>query len=216
MKIGVLGTGMVGHTIADKLVSLGHDVCMGARQAQNEKAAAWARAAGARGSHGDFADCARAGELLFNCTQGAASILALEAAGAANLRGKILLDLSNPLDFSKGMPPSLFVCNTDSLGEQIQRAFPELKVVKTLHTMSCKVMVEPGRIAGGEHTVFMSGNDAGAKARTAEVLRGWFGWKHVVDLGDLSTARGTEAYVALWVRAFGALGTADFNVKLVR
>jgi predicted dinucleotide-binding enzyme len=216
MKIGVLGTGMVGHTIADKLVSLGHDVCMGARQAENEKAAAWARAAGARGSHGDFADAARAGELLFNCTQGAASILALEAAGAANLRGKILLDLSNPLDFSKGMPPSLFVCNTDSLGEQIQRAFPDLKVVKTLNTMSCKVMVEPGRVGNGEHTVFMSGNDAGAKARTAEVLRGFFGWKHVVDLGDLSTARGTEAYVALWVRAFGALGTADFNVKLVR
>jgi predicted dinucleotide-binding enzyme len=216
MKIAVLGTGMVGHTIGDKLIGLGHEVRMGARQATNEKAAAWSRAAGVRGSHGSFADAASFGEILFNCTQGAASLLALEAAGAANLRGKILLDLSNPLDFSKGMPPSLFVSNTDSLGEQIQRAFPELKVVKTLHTMSCKVMVEPGRLAGGDHTVFMSGNDAGAKARVAEVLRGFFGWKHVIDLGDLSTARGTEAYVALWVRAFGALGTADFNIKLVR
>jgi predicted dinucleotide-binding enzyme len=216
MKIAILGTGMVGHTLADKLVSLGHEVRMGARSAQNEKAAAWTRASGGRGSHGTFADAAAFGELLVNCTQGAASIPALEQAGAANLRGKILLDVANPLDFSKGMPPSLFVSNTDSLGEQIQRAFPELKVVKTLNTMSCTVMVNPGKLANGEHTVFMSGNDAGAKSRTSEILRGWLGWKHVVDLGDISTARGSEAYVAFWVRAFGALGTSEFNVRVVK
>jgi len=216
MKIAVLGTGMVGQTIADKLVSLAHDVRMGARQATNEKAAAWSRAAGQRGSHGSFADAAAFGELVFNCTQGAASLTALEAAGAANLRGKILIDVANPLDFSKGMPPSLFVSNTDSLGEQIQRAFPEVKVVKTLNTISCKVMVDPGRVGGGEHTVFMSGNDAPAKSRVAEVLRGWFGWKHVLDLGDITTARGTEGYLALWVRAFGVMGTSDFNIRIVR
>ncbi len=216
MKIAVLGTGIVGQTIADKLVSIGHDVRLGARQATNEKAAAWARAAGARGSHGSFADAASFGELLFNCTQGAASLTALEAAGATNLRGKILIDVANPLDFSKGMPPSLFVSNTDSLGEQLQRAFPELKVVKTLNTISCKVMVDPGKLGGGDHHVFVSGNDSGAKSRVTEVLRGWFGWKNVLDLGDITTARGTEAYLALWVRAFGVLGTADFNVKIVR
>jgi predicted dinucleotide-binding enzyme len=216
MKIAVLGTGGVGHAIASKLIELGHEVRMAGRDAVNEKAAAWVRASGARASYGAYADAAAFGELAFNCTAGAASLTALAAAGAANLRGKLLLDLSNPLDFSKGMPPSLFVSNTDSLGEQIQRALPDTKVVKTLNTVTNGVMVNPGRLGNGEHTVFMSGNDAGAKARTAEILRGWFGWKHVLDLGDISTARGTEAYVALWVRLWSATGTADFNLKVVR
>lgn len=215
MKIGVLGTGMVGGTIASKLVALGHEVKMGSRTAANEKAVAWAKEAGARASTGTYEDAAAFGELLFNCTSGGGSIAALEAAGAANLRGKILLDVSNPLDFGKGMPPTLFVSNDDSLGERIQRAFPELKVVKTLNTVNCEIMVDPARL-GADTDVFVSGNDKEAKARVSEILRGWFGWKSVIDLGDITTARGTEAYLPLWIRLWGALGTPHFNVRVVR
>ena len=215
MKIGVLGTGMVGDAIGSKLVALGHDVKMGSRTAGGEKAAAWVKKAGKGASEGTFADAAAHGEVLFNCTNGAGSFPALEAAGKSNLAGKILIDIANPLDFSKGMPPSLFVSNTDSLGEQIQRAFPELKVVKTLNTMNCQLMVEPGKLEG-EHDVFVSGNDAEAKGRVTEILRGWFGWKNVIDLGDITTARGTESWLPLWVRLWGALGTADFNLHVVR
>ncbi len=216
MKIAVLGTGSVGTTIATKLVALGHEVRMGARSATNEKALAWAAAAGSKASAGTFADAAAFAELVFNCTSGGGSLAALEAAGAANLRGKILIDVSNPLDFSKGMPPSLFVSNTDSLGEQIQRAFPETKVVKTLNTLHCELMVDPARLEGGDHDVFVSGDDEAAKGRVAEILRGWFGWKRVTDLGDITTARGTEAWLPLWVRLWGSLGTAEFNLKIVR
>jgi hypothetical protein len=215
MKISVLGTGMVGETIASKLVELGHEVKMGSRSANNEKATAWVKKAGARASQGTFADSAAFGEILFNCTLGSGSIEALEAAGKQNLQGKILLDLSNPLDFSKGMPPTLFVSNSDSLGEQIQRAFPELKVVKTLNTVSANVMVDPARIPG-EHSVFVSGNDAEAKNRVKQLLTEWFGWKQIIDMGDITTSRGTEAYLLLWIRLWGALGTPDFNVHLVK
>jgi predicted dinucleotide-binding enzyme len=215
MKIGVLGTGIVGATVAGKLAALGHEVKMGSRTADNEKAVAWVKSAGGQASQGTFADAAAFGELVFNCTNGESSLSALQAAGPANLRGKILVDLSNPLDFSHGMPPSLFTGNSDSLGEQIQRTFPDAKVVKTLNTVNCQVMVDPGKLKG-EHDIFVSGNDPGAKARVTEVLRGWFGWKSVIDLGDISTARGTESYLALWVRLYGALHTGAFNIKIVR
>ncbi|OJT20004.1 NADP oxidoreductase [Archangium sp. Cb G35] len=215
MKIAVLGTGMVGETIGSKLVALGHEVKMGSRSANNEKAAAWVKKAGAKASQGTFADAAAFGELLFNCTSGSGSLEALNAAGKENLEGKILLDLSNPLEFSKGMPPTLFVSNTDSLGEQIQRAFPELKVVKTLNTISANVMVDPARIPG-EHAVFVSGNDAEAKGQVKRLLTEWFGWKQVIDLGDITTARGTESYLPLWLRLWGAMGTPDFNIQIVK
>jgi len=214
MKIGVLGTGTVGQTIAGKLALLGHDVKMGAREAGNEKAAAWAKGAGQRASHGAFADAAAFGEIVFNCTMGAASLEALRAAREENLRGKILVDVSNPLDFSKGMPPTLFTPSGDSQGEQIQRELPEAKVVKALNTVNASVMVEPGRVPG-EHDVFVCGNDAEAKAHVAEILRS-FGWKNVVDLGDITAARGTEAYLLLWLRLWGALQTADFNIHIAR
>ncbi|MFE8598469.1 NADPH-dependent F420 reductase [Archangium violaceum] len=215
MKIAVLGTGMVGETIGSKLVALGHEVKMGSRSANNEKAAAWVKKAGAKASQGTFADAAAFGELLFNCTSGSGSLEALNTAGKENLEGKILLDLSNPLEFSKGMPPTLFVSNTDSLGEQIQRAFPELKVVKTLNTINANVMVDPSRIPG-EHAVFVSGNDAEAKSQVKRLLTEWFGWKQVIDLGDITTARGTESYLPLWLRLWGAMGTPDFNIQIVK
>jgi len=214
MKIAVLGTGMVGNTIASRLVALGHEVKMGSRTAGNDKAVAWVKQAGKGASEGSFAQAAAFAELAFNCTAGAASLDALHAAGADNLRGKILVDVANPLDFTRGMPPTLFVFGDDSLGERIQRAFPETKVVKALNTVNCNVMVDPSRVKG-DHDVFVSGNDAEAKARVVEILRS-FGWKSAIDLGDISTARGTESYLLLWVRLWGALKTPDFNVKVVR
>lgn len=214
MKIAVIGTGMVGNAIGTKLVELGHDVKMGSRTANNEKAAAWSRSAGPRASQGTFADAAAFGEIVFNCTSGGGALAALTAAGAEFLAGKILIDVSNPLDFSGGMPPSLTVCNTDSLGEQIQRAFPAAKVVKTLNTMNCNLMVNPALLPG-DHDVFVSGNDQDAKARVVDILRTWFGWKHVVDVGDITTARGTEMMLPIWIRLMGALQTPMFNYHVV-
>ncbi len=214
MKFGVLGSGMVGSTIATKLVSLGHEVKMGSRDAKNEKARAWVASAGRGASQGTFADAAAFGEILFNCTNGAGSIDALKSTGAA-LGGKVLVDVANALDFSKGMPPSLFVSNTDSLGETIQRTFPEAKVVKALNTVNANVMVNPGRVAG-DHDLFVCGNDAAAKATVIRLLKDEFGWKNVHDIGDITAARATESYLHLWLRLYGTLQSADFNVHVVR
>lgn len=212
MNHAVLGTGMVGKAIASKLVSLGHSVRMGARTSDNPAAAAWAAESG--GSHGTFAQAAAGAEIVWNCTNGQASLEALSQAGAENLAGKVLIDIANPLDFSQGFPPVLSVQGRDSLGEQIQRAFPAARVVKTLNTMNCLLMVDPTRVSG-ETEVFLSGNDAAAKATVVDLLKS-FGWPAPLDLGDISTARGTEAWLPLWVRLYGALGTPDFNLKLVR
>jgi 8-hydroxy-5-deazaflavin:NADPH oxidoreductase len=213
MKIGILGTGVVGQTIGAKLISLGHDVKMGARAVGNEKAEKWVKENGARATHGTFADAAAFGEIVFNCTSGMASLDALRQAGARNLDGKILIDVANPLDFSKGMPPTLSVCNTDSLGEQIQRAFPGARVVKTLNTMNTNVMVDPGLVPG-ESDVFVSGNDAAAKAQVIEILESWFGWRSVIDLGDITTARGTEMLLPIWLRLWGTFKTPNINFHI--
>jgi len=215
VKLGVLGTGVVGNTIATKLVQLGHEVKMGSRTAGNEKAVQWTKANGTRASNGTFAEAAEFGEIVFNCTAGTASLEALKLAGARNLKGKILVDISNPLDFSKGMPPTFTVCNTDSIGEQIQRAFPDAKVVKTLNTINTNVMVTP-QIVPGPHDIFMSGNDAKAKAKVREIVTDWFGWKSVIDLGDITTARGTEMYLALWVRLMAVNQTPNFNIRIMK
>jgi 8-hydroxy-5-deazaflavin:NADPH oxidoreductase len=214
MKIGVLGTGMVGATIATKLIELGQEVMMGSRNAGSEKAVTWAQAKGANASQGAYAQAARFGEILFNCTQGTASVEALQSAGADNLKGKILIDIANPLDFSHGAPPTLSICNTDSLGELIQRTFPETKVVKTLNTVNCGLMVNPALVPG-DHDIFVCGNDAGAKARVAELLKQWFGWRSVIDLGDISAARATEQMMPIWLRLYGVLGVPHFNVRVV-
>jgi predicted dinucleotide-binding enzyme len=214
MKIGVLGTGTVGAAVATKLVEIGHEVRMGAREAGNEKARRWASGAGRGASQGTFADAASFGEIVFNCTLGTASLDALRAAGAQNLKGKILVDVSNPLDFSKGMPPVLTTPQGDSQGESIQRAFPDARVVKTLNTVNAGVMGHPERV-GGESDLFLCGNDAEAKSRVRKLLTE-MGWKGAIDLGDLKGARGMEAYLLLWLPLWGALGTPDFNVRIVR
>lgn len=215
MKIGILGTGDVGQTIGTRLVELGHEVRLGARDAKNEKAAAWARKAGARGSAGTFADAARFGEVVFNCTLGLASVDALRAAGEEHLAGKVLVDVANPLDASKGMPPTLAISNTDSLAETIQRAFPKARVVKALNTMWCGIMVNPRMLPDTHHT-FLSSNDAGAKDTVRRLLRE-FGWRdeEIVDLGDLSTARGTESVLPIWLRIYLATGKGAFNFRIV-
>ncbi|MBX3263837.1 MAG: NAD(P)-binding domain-containing protein [Labilithrix sp.] len=214
MKIGILGTGIVGETIGAKLVALGHDVKISGRAAVNEKAGAWVAKVGGKASYGTFADAAAFGELVFHCTKGDGAVDAARAA-RAGLAGKILVDVTNPLDFSAGFPPTLFVSGRDSLGERIQREVPEAKVVKTLNTVNCNVMVDPSRL-GADSDVFVSGDDAEAKAVVSRFLREQLGWREVTDLGDLTTARGTESYLLLWIRLMGALKTADFNIKLVR
>ncbi len=216
MRIGVLGTGMVGQTIATKLVELGHDVTMGSRSATNEKVVAWAAEAGDRAHPGTMADAAAFGEIVVNATSGAATLEALSAAGTANLAGKVLIDISNALDHASGFPPTLLTVNSDSLGEQVQRAFPDARVVKTLNTVTSDVMVNPGLIEGG-HAIFVSGNDDGAKQTVATLLQS-FGWgaDDIIDLGDISTARGPEMYLALWLRLRMKLGISHFNIRLVR
>ena len=200
MRIGVLGTGMVGQAIAGRLEALGHDVRVGSR------------------TEGDgavvFAEAAAHGELLFNCTSGAASLEALAAAGERNLAGKTLIDVSNPLDFSSG-GPALFTTSTESLGERIQAAFPDARVVKSLNTVNCNLMVDPASLPG-DHVIFVCGNEEVAMAQARDLL-GELGWppERVIDLGDITGARGAEMYVMLWVRLWGVVGSAHFNVALL-
>ncbi len=213
MKIGVLGTGMVGKAITTKLLSLGHEVKIGTRSV--EKLADWLREAGSGLSAGSFAESAAFGEILFNALHGAACVETLQAIDEAALHDKVMIDISNPLDFSHGMPPRLFISNDNSLGEQIQRAVPSLKVVKSLNTINCDIMVNPGMLPG-EHSVFVSGNDAAAKAQVTTILSDWFGWQSVIDLGDIKTARTVEMYLPLWVSLMGSVGTSHFNIQIVK
>ncbi|HEX9411253.1 MAG TPA: NAD(P)-binding domain-containing protein [Actinomycetota bacterium] len=225
MRVAVLGTGGVGQTLAAKMASLGHEVMIGTRDVQatlDRKEAGWGAMVFSEwhATHpdvkvGTFADAAAHAEVVFNATAGGASLDALEAAGADNLEGKVLVDVANPLDFSKGMPPILSVCNTDSLAEQIQRAFPTAKVVKTLNTVNSGVMVDPSQVAGGDHHVFVSGNDESAKADVTRILKEWFGWRNVLDLGDITSARGAEMLLPLWLRLSMALQGPSVTIKVV-
>jgi predicted dinucleotide-binding enzyme len=226
MNIGILGTGMVGQVIAARLTGQGHAVMVGTRNVADTLARSAPDAMGnppfsawqnqnPKVKLTTFAEVAAHGEMVFNCTSGEACLEALKMAGEANLNGKVLVDTSNPLDFSKGMPPTLFVCNTDSLGEQIQRAFPAVKVVKTLNTVNAHLMVNPGMLSGGAHSIFVSGNDAEAKAKVVELLKS-FGWQDIIDLGGITTARGVEMLLPIWLQLFGALQKPFFNLKIVR
>jgi predicted dinucleotide-binding enzyme len=226
MKIGIIGSGVVAQTLGAKLVELGHDVVLGTRDPskldEKKNMAAtlreWLAAVAKTGKKArvvTFQEAAAHGDLLFNATHGQASIEALKLAGADKVGPKVLIDTANELDFSKGMPPGSLASQTNCLGERIQAAFPNLKVVKSLNTIGAPVMVAPQALAGGEHTVFVSGNDAPAKAAAAELLKS-FGWKDVLDLGDISSARGPEMYMGMWIRLWGATGTGMLNVKVVR
>jgi 8-hydroxy-5-deazaflavin:NADPH oxidoreductase len=189
MKLAVFGTGTVGDTIGSKLIELGHEVIMGSRTSGNEKAKAFVAKHNGKASAGTYAEAAPFGEMIFNCTAGVGSLEAMKMA----------------------------TVNTNSLGEEIQKAFPQTKVVKALNTMWCGLMVNPGMINGGDHNTFLSGNDAGAKEEVKKILKS-FGWdeNNILDLGDISTARGTEMYLALWVRIYGATNNGAFNIKIVK
>jgi predicted dinucleotide-binding enzyme len=226
MQIAVLGTGTVGQAVAARLSGLGHEVTVGTRDPQatlartepdgmgNPPFSAW-HAGHPAVRLATFAEAAEQAEVVVNATNGAVSVEALDQAGAANLAGKVLLDIANPLDFSQGFPPTLFVKDNDSLGEQIQRAFPDARVVKSLNSMTAALMVDPGRAAGGDHTVFVSGDDVVAKETVIDLLKS-IGHTDVIDLGDLSTARGPEMLLPIWLRLMGALGTPYFNFKIAR
>jgi hypothetical protein len=228
MDIGIIGSGRVAQTLATKLLELGHRVTISSRDTAKAKDmgdwgtipsaeafAAAQRELGRDAAAGSFADAAAAGEIVINATAGGHSLEALEAAGAANLAGKILVDVANPLDFSRGMPPTLLFCNTDSLAERIQAALPETRVVKSLNTVNAQIMIDPGQLT--EPTaMFVSGNDQGAKDWVhRELLERWFGWEQVLDLGDITAARGQEMWMPLWLRLMGAAGTAAFNLRIV-
>ncbi|MFC7481981.1 NADPH-dependent F420 reductase [Luedemannella flava] len=214
MRIAVLGTGDVGRTLASRLVELGHEVTLGSRSATNEAAVGWLKSLSTaeRAAVGTFADAAAGAELVVNATAGTASLDALALTGADNLAGKILLDVANPLTFADGVP-TLTVCNTDSLGERIQRAFPGARVVKSLNTVNCQVMARPD-LVGGPHTMFVAGEDADAKATVTSLLRE-FGWRDIADLGGIEAARGLEMHIALWIRLRPAGGSNLFNLQVV-
>jgi 8-hydroxy-5-deazaflavin:NADPH oxidoreductase len=226
MKIAVLGTGTVGRTIAARLAGLGHEVTVGTRDVTtttrrtepdgmgNPPYATWADANPAV-RLATFADAAEGAEIVVNATSGTTSLPALTAAGSANLAGKVLMDLANPLDLAAGFPPTLFVKDTDSLGEQIQRTFPQTRVVKTLNTLTAALMVAPADLAEGEHSVFICGDDAEAKGVVTELLRS-FGHRDIIDLGDISAARGTEMLLPVWLRLMATLDTPMFNFRIVR
>ncbi len=226
MKIGILGTGGVGRTLAGRLAELGHEVTIGTRDPAatlartdpdfmgNPPFSVWAQQnPGVK--LGTFAEAAAHGELVINAVNGGGALSALQSAGEVNLSGKILIDVSNPLDFSRGMPPSLFISNTDSLGEQIQHAFPNTRVVKTLNTLNALLMINPGMLANGDHSVFVSGNDPTAKAAVGELLRS-LGWQDIIDLGDITSARGPEMFLPLYLRLMGLWQTPIFQLKVVR
>ena len=218
MEIAVLGTGMVGRAVAARLADLGHAVTVGTRDPaesrEREEVAAWL-SGHPTVSLATFSDAAAAADVVVNASSGGATLDVLDLAGTHHLSGKVVLDISNPLDFSNGFPPTLSVKDDDSLAEQVQRAHPEARVVKALNTMTADLMVHPETLAGGDHSVFVSGDDEYAKTTVTDLLTS-LGHTDVIDLGDLSTARGAEMYLPLWLRLMGALGTSSFNIKVVR
>lgn len=230
MKIAIIGTGIVGKTIASKLVELNHDVMMGTRNVSDKLASTatdnygnppfgeWIKTK-SKVKLGSFAEAAAFGELVVNATNGSNSLTALILAGTKNLAGKVLIDIANPLDFSNGMPPSLLpgLNNTNSLAEEIQKTFPETLVIKTLNTMWCGLMVNPTLVGNGDHINFISGNNSEAKNKVAKLLN-QFGWldKNILDIGDITGARATESLLPIWLRVNGVIKGGAFNFKIVR
>jgi len=225
MKIAILGTGMVGRAHAEKLSQIGHEVMFGT---QDVEKTLHSEAPDAMGNPGfsswysahsqikvaSFAVAAEYGELIIEALNGQVAVSVLTRI-SDQLAGKILIDIANSLDFSKGMPPSLSVCNTDSLGEQIQKALPQTKVVKTLNTVTAMIQANPLDLANGDHHIFMSGNDEAAKKQVTQLLQEWYGWRLILDLGDMTTARGTEMYLPLWLSIFGKVQNPLFSIKVI-
>ncbi|WP_291767387.1 NADPH-dependent F420 reductase [Caldivirga sp. UBA161] len=213
MKIGVLGTGEVGRAIGTKLIQVGNEVMLGSRTRDNPAAVEWSRINGERAYHGTFAEAAAFGDVIFNCTNGLFSLDALRSAGEENLSGKILIDVANALEFSDDQP--ILTSCRESLAERIQQAFPEAKVVKTLNFVGYEVMVNPSLLKEGERQMLIAGNDVEAKRLVERMLKEWFGWEEVMDLGDIKAAKALEMLVPLWFRVFETMGTTIFGFKVV-
>ena len=207
MKIGVLGTGGVGSAIASKLVSLGHDVKMGSRSAASDKALAWVASAGPRASAGTFADAAAFGELVFNCTNGNATLEALRAAGAEAIGDKVLVDLANRLP----LPPE----RGTSLGEEVQQVLPRARVVKTLNTVNAQVMVDPARLPGPAIPCWCAATTPRPSASCAACSNRSAGRTSSTSATS-RRARETEGFIGLWLALAKSLGTYVFNVQIVR
>ena len=212
MRIAVIGTGVVGRTLAQAFQGAGHDVAVGTRDpGETSGREEWR---GLDVPLQPLATVAADADVVVNATNGGASLAALGEVGTDHLAGKVLVDVSNPLDFSQGFPPTLSVKDTDSLAEQIQRAFPDAKVVKALNTVNASVMVDPGCL-GEDTSIFAASDDAEARGVVVGLLRE-LGWVDIIEFDELSNARGLEMWLPLWVRLMGPLGTPVFNLKLVR
>lgn len=227
MNITILGTGMVGRTLASALAAKDHTVIIGTRNPEQTLARTDADSMGNppfanwHANHSSislkaFPDSVQNADIVFSALSGMGALDGLSAVGSDNLAAKILIDISNPLDFSRGFPPFLSLANTDSLGEQVQKLLPETKVVKALNTVTAPLMVNPDALANGDHNVCVSGNDEGAKVIVSDFLKSEFGWKDVIDLGDITTARGTEAALLWWTRLYSTIGNPMFAFKIVR
>jgi len=218
MRIAMLGTGVVGRALAVELARRGDDVVMGTRDPAgplaDELAALLDEHPGV--SLAAFPDAVDGAELVMLAVGGLHAIDVVAGIGDDALDGLVIIDVSNPLDFSAGFPPTLSVCNTSSLGEQVQAAVPSARVVKALNTVNVEVMVDPTSVGAGDHDLIICGNDADAKSEVASFLRERFGWESIIDLGDITAARGTEMYLALWLRMLAALGTSRFNIRIVK
>ncbi|HEX6333043.1 MAG TPA: NAD(P)-binding domain-containing protein [Flavisolibacter sp.] len=219
MNIGVLGTGMVGETIATALTEKGHNVRMGSRTENNERAAAWVKRSNNHATQGTFYDAAAFGEIIFLCLNGEHALEVTRNIPRDSIEGKIVIDITNPLDFSRGLPPAILdgLGNTNSLGEEIQKAVPAASVVKVLNTVNCKLMVDPKLVNNGDHHLFICGDDRVAKNKVKHFLVDTFDWRaeNLLDLGGIQSARCVEAYVPLWVAIMQAKGSPMFNLKIV-
>lgn len=226
MIIAVLGTGAVGQAHAEKLSKLGHKVFMGTNNVAKTRSRTkidqmsrpgigiWLEA-NPLVKLCDFQTAAQNAELIINATSGLASLKILSGIKKA-IADKVLIDISNPLDFSKGFPPTLSVCNNDSLAEQIQKALPKARVVKAFNTTNASVQVNPGRVAKADHHLFVAGNDQAAKNQVIKLAKQQYGWKNVMDLGDIKSARGIEMILPIWLQIMGSINSADFNFKIAR
>jgi predicted dinucleotide-binding enzyme len=213
MKVGILGTGDVGRAIGKGFIALGHDVKMGAREATNAKALAWAKECGPKASAGTFADAAAFGEIVVLATLGVANESVIRAAGPERFAGKVVIDTTNPLDFSGGMPPTLAVAGHDSGGEQVQRLLPGASVVKAFNTVGNALMFRPS-LPGGPPDMFICGDSDEAKARVTTILQD-FGW-NVVDTGGIQSSRYLEAMCLVWVLSAMKTGAWAQAFKLLR
>jgi 8-hydroxy-5-deazaflavin:NADPH oxidoreductase len=208
MRVGILGSGPVGQMLGKGFAEHGHVVLLGSRTPEKPELKKWKEETPGKVSTGSFAEAAAHGELLVLCCLGTAAEEVINLAGPAPFERKVLIDATNQLDFSKGMPPGMFLGVSDSLGERIQRKLPHARVVKCFNIVPNSVMIHPD-IGGSTPTMIIAGNDDAAKATVVGILRE-FGWPGAIDIGGIEGARWLEALVPLWVRV--ALKLGNFNV----